>query len=72
MVGIVVKVTDEDEQHREHLRVYGPNYVKNLTDDQLGYELRYTRTGWWVDEVNPEARNFGPSQVSNRGSSPRR
>jgi len=61
VVGIVVTVTDDDEQYQEHLRVYGPDYVKNLSDDQLAYELRYARTGWWVDEVKLEAQRRAES-----------
>jgi hypothetical protein len=49
-------MTDDDEQRREHLRVYGPDFVKNLTEDQLAYEQRYARTGWWIDEVEAEAK----------------
>ena len=52
-------VADDDEQRREHLEVYGPEFVRNLTDDQLAYELRYARTGWWVDDVRREAERRG-------------
>ena len=59
-------MTDDDEQRQEHLRVYGPDFVKNLTDDQLAFEQRYARTGWWIDEVNAEAQRRAEPRNSPR------
>ena len=55
----------DDAQRTEHLEVYGPEFVRNLTDDQLAYELRYARTGWWVDDVRQEAeRRAGQNELA--------